>query len=226
MIEINFVPEELRRKKKAFTMPEINVKFIPLVGGAAALLIAVHLLLILTLNIKRATYERMEAEWENIGPGKSAVELIKRENIEAKKNLSAIEGLVDSKALWSKKLNQLSDLVIPGVWFTKISLNKKIVAVKSKEGAKNKKAARAGKSIAGRIEVPYLDIEGEVSSVYGDELAVIGKFIESLKDDSDFFKDFSNIELVGTKLGSIGDIEVMKFNIHCYLRQRGEDEAG
>ena len=219
MIEINLLPENLRKKKKRFKIPEITIASMPILIGIVSLLVLTNLLLMLTLAIQRGSYNRMIKEWTEAKPQKEAIELARRENISAENKVVAIEELMQKKILWSKKLNQLSNLIIPGVWYTKLSIDKKIVILEPR-----RPQARNIKRIAtDRVEVPYLNIEGEVSSAYGNELAILGKFIEELKNDPDFLKDFSNIELDSTELHSIGDIEIMKFNVNCYFKKVEKD---
>ena len=75
--------------------------------------------------------------------------------------------------------------------------------------------------------MPYLIIEGEVSSDYGNQLATLGRFIQALKDDPLFSEDFAAIQLDSTSLHSIRDIEVMSFNINCYFKEsRADNETG
>ena len=224
MIEINLLPEELKKKKKAFQVPTVTLKFMPLAIGMVVLLIAVHALLAVTINIKNTAHDKMAGEWEMITPQKRAVELTRRENVRMRKKAKAIESLIDERVLWFMKLNQLSDLIIPGVWFTKLSIDKKAIIIEPKDKAKPQMAYGVKKLITERIELPYLNIEGEVSSVYGDELAIVGKFIEQLKSNPEFFQHFSNIELDSTELHSIEEAEVMKFSIDCYFEGNAKDE--
>ncbi len=213
MIEINLLPEESRKKKKkAFQMPDITLMFLPTLIGIVAFFILVQVISVLTTGITRGTYSRMDKEWRELLPQKIAAETAKRENMEIKGKLETIDALIDKKILWSKKLNQFSDLIIPGVWFTELSIGKKLVSRRSK-----KSGPKA--PLQERVNVLYVHIKGEVSSMYGKGLAIIGKLIEHLKSDAPFFSDFSDIELGSTNLHSIGDIEATSFNISCYFKK-------
>jgi len=221
MIEINLLPEEIRKKKKAFKMPKISVGFLPIVIGIAALLILGHATVIVLTMLSDAAYKKMEIKWMDVGPVKLEVEKIRAENLDVRKKVDAIEDLMSKKVLWSRKLNQLSDIVIPGVWYTRLSIRHKVVSIESDAAAgalPNTKMLGKGRAQK-RTEIPYLKIEGEVSSAYGEEIAIIGKFIEQLKADEGFFTDFTDIELDSTELHSILDVEVMKFNINCYFKE-------
>jgi len=221
MIEINLLPENLRRKKPVFQVPEIKIGSLPIIIGIAVLLIAAHGFIALTVNLQKRAIEKMTAEWQKERVQKEAIELTRRENIKMRQKIDAIEDLMGKKILWAKKLNQLSDLIIDGVWYTNLSIDKKTVIVKPKDTHSGKSAAMR-RFITQKVQIPYLSIEGEVSSSYGDELAIISRFIDNLKNEKDFFKDFSNIELDSTSLHEVENVEVMKFNINCYIREFDE----
>ena len=227
MLEINLLPEELRRKKSQFVMPQINVSSLPIFIGAVALLISFHVILLVILNINKGVYTKMSKEWEQSEPLKKSIELVKRANIVTTGNVGAIEDLMAKKVSWFKKLNELSDLITPGVWYTRLSIDEKTIILEEKAQPGRKKLRGKGTGIqAGRKQIYYLVIEGEVSATYGEELAIIGKYIDGLKRDKAFFKDFSNIELDSTKLHTILDNDVMHFSINCYVKENALDDAG
>ncbi|MBL7069102.1 MAG: hypothetical protein ISS34_04520 [Candidatus Omnitrophica bacterium] len=222
MIEINLLPENLRKKKPIFQMPEIKITSAPIIIGIAVLLVLIHGLTMLTINLQRRAIDKMSVEWQREKIEKESIELTRRENIKMRRKIDAIEDLMSRKILWAKKLNQLSDLVIDGIWYTSLSIDRKTVIVEPKEGASGKSMAMR-RFATERVQIPYLSIEGEVSSSYGDELAIISRFIDGLKSEKDFFKDFSNIELDSTTLHEIENVEVMKFNINCYIKEFDEE---
>jgi hypothetical protein len=219
MIEINLLPEDLKKKRKQFAMPKIQLGSLPVIGGIAGLVIVVHLLLLLIVSINKSAYARMSEEWKAAKPEKEAIELIKRDNIRTKKDVDTIKRLMGKKALWSKKLNQLSDLIIPGVWYTKLSIETKTIVLEKKTLTAKPRMGMAGRPERETREIVYLNIEGEVSSAYGEEVAIIGKYIDNLKSDPDFFGFFSDIELAETNLHSILETEVMQFGINCYFKE-------
>ena len=224
MISINLLPEDKRKKrKKSFSVPRINVKSRSLVMGSAMAIIVLHLALIGLLNYNKTVLEKMNKEWLAVEPGMKMVEGLKKENAETARHVETINTLVAKKVMWHRKLNQLSDLVAPGIWYTRLSLDEKLKTVEVPQAPGQKKAAKTEKI---KIGIPYLSIEGEAASVYGGELALIGKFINGLKSDEEFFKDFSDIELDSTELHSILEADVVKFRINCYFKEIGADGRG
>ncbi len=227
MLEINLLPEEFRKKKSRFAMPQINVSSLPLFIGAVILLVSLHIILLVMININKNVYAKMSKEWELSEPLKNSVELIRRANVTTANNVRAIEDLMAKKILWFEKLNELSDLITPGVWYTRLTIDEKTVLIESVPRLGQKKLQGGGRGARGKKqEISYLVIEGEVSATYGEELAIIGKYIDGLKRDKAFFSDFSNIELDSTKLHTILDNDVMHFSINCYFKERGLDDAG
>lgn len=226
MIEIDLLPEEIKKKRQQFKMPKLNLSIIPLLAGFIAILVLAHFGITTFLNINKDSYENMSNEWKRIEPQKRAIELIAKENVNRQKDIDEIEALMQGKILWSKKLNQLSDLIVPGVWYTKISIGKKAIVRPARAPLGPKRPKRPGRKPLARKRstTSYLGIEGEVSSAYGEPLEIVAKFIENLESDPRFYNDFSNIELFSTKLHSILETEVMAFSINCYFKEKGKDE--
>ena len=49
--------------------------------------------------------------------------------------------------------------------------------------------------------------------------ALVGKFIQGMKDDQSFFSDFSDIKLESIKSEKVLDQEVMAFQITCQFKK-------
>jgi hypothetical protein len=58
-----------------------------------------------------------------------------------------------------------------------------------------------------------------VSQSPGEEAAVVGKFMESLRNSKDFFADFEDIKLSSIQRKKLGAIEVMDFTVVCYFKK-------
>lgn len=228
MIQIDLLPEDIKiKRKKQFRMPQFNVGLLPVLIGVVTLLVVSHVGLLIVVNMNKSSYERMSREWKIAEPTNKSIEDIRKENIKNNKHVKSIEDLIKKKVLWFAKLNRLSDLIIPGVWYTGIALDKKTITMEVAKKPGTRKIVRRGQFRATKmIDIPYLKIEGEVSSSYGEELAIIGKFIDTLKSDKEFFKDFTNIELDSTELHTIMDADVMKFTINCYMKKVDRDVSG
>jgi Tfp pilus assembly protein PilN len=189
MIEINLLPKELRKKK--IEIPKIE--FMPIILGALILILSIQFLLFATLKIKKGGLGRMEAKWELLEPERKEISALKRKINSLSNRIRSIETIKGDAILWARKLNDLSDSMIPGVWLNQLSLTE-------------------------TPEEGYLSIKGSVSSFGRDETAVIGKFMKGLKENKSFFKDFDEIELGTIQQKASGDMEIMDFSINCYLK--------
>jgi len=103
----------------------------------------------------------------------------------------AIKQLTDQRIDWAQKLNQLSLKLPSGIWFTSIS-----------------------------ISPSSLTLSGSVVSLQKQEMALIKRFMDSLKNDKDFFKDFSSLELSSVKTRTIVTYEVVDFNLIGNLKSK------
>jgi hypothetical protein len=91
--------------------------------------------------------------------------------------------------MWAQKLNQLSDLILPGTWLTHFYTD-----------AEHR-----------------LIIEGSVVSKNEEEMASVGKFIKNIKDDERFFKDFKDIKLESVQRRTKDEADIVDFKITLYL---------
>ena len=89
-----------------------------------------------------------------------------------------------------KKLNRLSLDLPSGIWFNEISANLKKEFI----------------------------LRGSVVSLKKEEMLLINQFIDNLKKDTDFFKDFSKLEMTSAQSGEIGGYEVNDFVISGVLK--------
>jgi len=195
MIQINLLPKELRKKKKKLKVPDVTLVFLPITAALVGLLILIQLIMMLAIGINKGTYARLDKEWKEILPDIKMVDALKKEVARIQAKVNAIDELMVKRILWSRKMNDLNDSLIPGIWLTKLNL------------------------VSSRGSNEVLNLEGSASSAYGDETATVGKFIESLKGNESFFSDFSDIELEGMQRRVIKEIEVMNFKINGYFRK-------
>lgn len=206
MIEINLLPAELRKKKKK-KVPSFEFSFnkkIPLVvfGG----LVLFHLLFISLNTVTKIRLKSLKNNWQGISLKREKLNQIKAELKEVNAKIPLIEQLMRDRILWSRKLNQISELAVPGVWLNELSLE-------IKEEALPRPIARTKvKTPAAKPKVlKYLIIEGSCASRGKDEPALIGRFMQNLKSDASFSSDFTGIELGPIKERRIEQIEVMDF---------------
>ena len=213
MIEINLLPKELRKKR--IELPNIftNISFIPIV----VFILGVHLLLVFMTGMKARTLARYEKKWQEILPENEKAEKLKDELTEMRRKIDAVDNLIQGRMSWAKKLSDLSDAIIPGVWLNRLWLEQKTVLQKvvpkeSEEGSTSVSAVPK-KTIA-----ETLHLYGSVIASGGEETAAIGKFIRSLKNSKGYFADFKEIEATSIQRSRLKDVEVMDFELICYFK--------
>jgi len=224
MIEINLLPENLRKKeRKKMDLPEIY--FLPLAIYSLIGLVIIHLFFGAVILWKRGSVGRMTKKIEKLEPQKKEYLELKSAVDKATLKQNSINQLMVNRLMWSKKLNDLSDSMIPGVWLTKLYLERK-----NEQDAAGKGKKKSLKLSLDQLQQPkqapekkskvvsYLCLEGYASSLFGEEASIIAKFITSLKNNNDFYKDFSDIRLDSIQRKTIKDVEVMSFKIFCYFK--------
>ena len=194
MIEINLLPEELR-KKKSESCFKLNLKTEKLkfwiAGGTAGILIFIIIVLALGFFIREAQINKFLAREKNFSSRLSQLDSVNKEISVLKVKMGALDTLTKRKFIWAEKINQLSDLVLPGIWFTRVYT----------DPIENK-----------------LMIEGGVISKSEEAMASVGKFMKNLKDDAQFFKDFKNIKLESVQRKAKDERDIVDFKIALYFQ--------
>ncbi|MFC1667733.1 PilN domain-containing protein [Candidatus Omnitrophota bacterium] len=192
IIEINLLPEEMRKQKKyPFKLDLEMGKVKILIGGiAVGALILLFIVLSLGSFVRKRQIVRLTVEEQRTAAQKSQVEAVDKEISILKTKMNALGDITRRRFLWSKKLNELSDLVLPGIWLTRIYTD-------SEE---------------------RLMIEGSVISKKGKAMASVGKFMKNIRERGSFFQDFSNIKLETVYQRSAEVRDVVDFEISLYFK--------
>jgi len=231
MIEINLLPQEMRKKEPRFKPIEfgmIDMKNLPVknIGIAAVVaLLVLHTALFIVGSYSKSRVADMTKKYNAILPERSTAQALKSQIDLINRKVAAIDELMVKRFGWAEKLSSLSDSVTSGIWLSELSYDEK-----TGESAKNvvtKQAATGGKSQAlkqstEKVTLRYLLISGYASSMGEQGTALIGKFIKSLKDNPGFYSDFSSIELGSIKSEKMQDQEVMSFKLTCMFKQAGQ----
>lgn len=196
MIEIDLLPLELREKRRIPIEQIFQTKLVIAVLGC---LVLFHLFLhtIAVINSKRL--DILNRNWQSLSSKKAEIDRLKDELAEINQKIPLIEQLISKRLLWSRELNRISDLVIGGIWLSELNLEKQ-------EGTKGELTES-------------LIIRGSAASRTKDEPALIGRFMQNLKDDPIFSANFAEIELGPIKKRLIVQTEVMDFILICRFKQ-------
>ncbi len=212
MIEINLLPSSQRKRKKAMQLPP--TVFIAVGGGLLLLLFLITVGLTVGVSLKKGSLRRVKGSIARIKPESERVAIRKKEEEKLKKRMAIIKQLMDNRILWAKKLNRLSDLVLPRIWLTSISIEKKWEESNSGNSGNKEKTKR----IAGK----FLVIKGVAASAMGETggLKLVGDFMDKLKNDSSFYGDFTNIQQHGSlRWRQGGGVATMYFELRCRFKE-------
>ncbi len=219
MIEINLLPPEIKRRKRKIELPDIS--FLPIAAGLLGVVIIIHLSLGITLALKAKSLKRFERKWETMLPNKQEADRMKSELTAMRGKIDAIDKLIKNRRSWARRLNDISDAMIPGVWLNKLWLENRVIiqepVVKSDTGEVGGKV-KATKAEPKKIVIRSLHLNGSAIAAGGEETATIGKFIRGLKDNENFFSDFKDIESASIQRTQLKEEEIMDFELIGYFR--------
>lgn len=226
MIEINLLPEELRKKKRQAAstgISQINLKNLPFLKIAAIAisgLVAIQLIIFIVGLIYGTNYSMLEKNYKEILPRKQETEKLRLQVDNMSKKVFAIDELMVKRFSWTKKLSDLSDSMTPGTWLTELGYYEKLGEI-SKPAKISLLQKKPGVEVAPPVEkvvLRYLTISGMASSMGEEGTALIGRFMKSLKSNSEFYSDLSDIELGTITREKVDEQEVMKFTITCLFK--------
>ncbi|MDD5347461.1 MAG: hypothetical protein PHT59_02465 [Candidatus Omnitrophica bacterium] len=182
MLEINLIPEDLKIKTVK-TGPSLDYVFFA-VPALIAVLFVVHLVLGAVQLSRGMQVRALNKRLQNLEPQRKEVEQAKALDADPDKKLLA--DFMDSRILWSKKLNTVSLQLPPGVWCNEMSMARRELAIK-----------------------------GSVVSVSlaGNEIDLINRFMSALRNDKEFMKEFRTIELGPLNSRTLGQFNVQDYSI-------------
>ena len=181
MIEINLLPLEVKSKTKR-SKGTPPPYFLLLIPLILIILLGIHIVLAAISVTKSIQYSALQSEWNKFEPQRKALEVSGQQQNVATQEVKSIEELAERRVNWSEKLNRLSLDLPDGIWFNEVSLNdKKFV------------------------------LSCSVVSLQQDEMGTINKFLDTLKKDTAFFKDFSGLDMGPAKRRTIGSYDIVDF---------------
>ncbi|MBU3933380.1 MAG: hypothetical protein KKH11_01775, partial [Candidatus Omnitrophica bacterium] len=151
MIEIDLLPQEFRTKKKAYLTQIPKKEIILAVLGC---LVLFHLFLISLTAMSAKRLKGLKGTWQELAPKRERLDGLKKQLSEINARIPLFEQVIKNRILWSKKLNQLSELMVSGIWLNELSVE-------------TKKAQAKGQPLK------YLIIQGSCASRTKDEPALI-----------------------------------------------------
>ena len=195
MIEINLLPEELKAKTKAKVKPvkpketqvsqasleKIKYLFY-LVPLIVGVLLITHLLLAGITIFKNNQLGMLNGKWRALEPQRKMLTDFSQEYASFSEDEKTVLQAVQQRVAWAEKLNKLSLFLPSGVWFNEIAFSSGNFTLKA-----------------------------SVISLQKDEMGLINKFIDSLKNNPGFFKDFTALEIGSVNKRNIASYEIADF---------------
>ncbi len=194
MIEINLLPEEMRKKRGlSFRLDIETMGKVKFLAGGLVLGALIFLIVILSIgsSLRKKQVMRLMLEEQNISAQRSDVEALNKELAVLKTKMGVLGQLTSRGFLWAQKLNELSDMTLPGIWFTRIHTD------------------------SGQRFI----IEGSVISKKEKAMAAVGKFMKNIRENKRFFKDFRDIKLENVQRKTIDKRDVVGFRIALYFKK-------
>jgi len=188
MLNINLLPETVR---KAGPSRIEQFHRTPLMGIAAAVLIALPLSVWIPIQVRRYQLRQLNAKIQELQPKKAGVDQLQQSLQKLRAQQAAFQGLGKGQNLWSRRLNTLSDLAPDGLWFTELTLD----------------------------PVKGLILHGSAIGQSDPELVSITKLVQGLKADADFASAVKEVQIESIKRVQEGQVEVAHFGLTCTLQE-------
>jgi len=192
MIEINLLPEELRVKHRRIGKISIESKyFIYLIPLIFALLIFAHICLAAVGAAQNIHFSMLNSKWKKLKPQMEILDNLKKKYDLLALDSRLVQELNNRRINWSEKLNRLSLDLPPGAWFNELGASQKEFILKA-----------------------------SVFSLQKEEMASIKKFIDSLKNDAPFLKNFGSPELGSVQKRSAAGYDIVDFILTIKLQSK------
>ena len=195
MIELNLLPDELKIKRKQ-SVEWQELPIVPVIAWVTVGVIFLHAASVAVVEMNKKYLNTLKEEWGSYEPKRKELDSLKKKVEDVNAKVKAIDELTEGRLIWAKKINSVSDSMLPNIWLSTFSY--------SDEGNK-----------------AVLLLEGYVSGGSEEGTASVGRFINSLKKNENFFSDFEEVELEDIKRSMVEKQEVMKFRLRCPFKKKG-----
>lgn len=189
MIEINLLPEEFKQKKQMqIALPQTQT-VVYILAAVFSLFVIIHLFLGGALLVKKIQYKSLERIWAKLSPKLAEVNEWKRQYNISSQQTEYINRLLKQRITVADKMQVLMNALPNGVWFNRLNLKDK-----------------------------GFNLLGSVVSLKTDEMRLLNLFLNRLKEDKQFFKDFAKMELGRVVMRTLGGFSIMDFVLEGNLR--------
>ena len=146
--------------------------------------IVLNFFLVLRISIASSGLKTLNLKWERSLPDRKTLEDFKTQNLLVSSDAQDLDRLLKERVLWAEKLSSISLSLPAGVWLELISLSDK-----------------------------DFRILGKAVSLERNEVSMVRSFIDGLKNNQKFIKDFSLLELSAIQKSMFNDKDTVDFGI-------------
>jgi len=211
LIEINLLPEDMRKKEGfSLALPDLPIGR-TIVLAFAFLFIAQFALLAFAI-FQASRVGPMSTEIEQLKAQSKEILRQKSEIAAMDSRLKDIDALTARRVYWARLLNAISNSATKGVWLTGLA----VVDAQETVQAPPKPGQKPGAPTLRRYR--YLKLDGSVVG-QGQETAYIGKFIKELKGNPVLSDLFMDVKLASITQKKIRDLDVYDFVLTCQFKE-------
>jgi Tfp pilus assembly protein PilN len=189
MIEINLLPEELKQKGEKLGINISSQLLCYILSATLGLIVFIHLYLGGLFLIKTVEHKSLNKKWAQLDSERQAVDEWKRQHRISSQQTGQMNELLAKRITIWDKMQVLSQALPNGVWFEQINL---------KQGG--------------------FKLRGSVVSLKKNHMRLLNLFLSRLKENRQFFKDFSRLELGSMSMRTRGGFSIMDFILEGDLK--------
>lgn len=224
MIEINLLPEDRRKKMERFKrldLSELKIEHTAvfgMIGAVFGVLLIIQIALVIAGWAVKANVVAREKDYSALLTQKKEADSLKSQIDMVNKKVRAIDELMVNRFSWAKKLADLNNAIIPGVWLTELDYEERGAG----QAVVRRPDGRMKTVLPKAPPVRCLTLNGYALNANDEGNAIIGKFIKSLKNSAGFYEDFKDIQLDYSKAEKFKDQPVDNFKITCFFKENAK----
>lgn len=188
MIEINLLPEELKKTKKT-KISFLKERLWYILPAIVGLLVITHLYFAFAILVKNIQYKSLNKKWLANRPSLERVEDWRKEHSLANQDAQYIMKIIQQRIIFSDKLKKLSEVLPSGIWFNQLSIKRK-----------------------------DFTLQGSIVSLKDDHMSLLRGFLEQLKKDKTFSSGFISLDLGPVRMREFKGYDIMDFILEGNLK--------
>ena len=193
--------EEISPEKKGPPLTLVNF-FIVII---AVLMVLVWLIMGVRINKYSRELTALEKKEKTFAVEPQRLIKLNEQKEALSKRLKFLEKFAEKKFSWTDKLGKITEFIPEGVWLTDLATDRKIDIDIDGQTIKQEQSLI---SIKGRA----------VSQAIQEAVDLVGVYLDSLKKDDDFSRDFKEIKLNSLTKGAILNRDIMNFEFYCIIK--------